>query len=70
MESISPFVNTALAVRLINAQHDLLRRNAKSPEEAMRSMAREVNQEIQKTLARDPELKARYDALIAKGQSR
>lgn len=64
MESISPFVNTALAVRLINAQHDLLRRNAKSPEEAMKSMASEVNKEIQKTLARDPELKARYDALV------
>ena len=38
MEEVSPFVNTALAVRIMNAQHDLIRRNAKTPEEGMREM--------------------------------
>jgi ABC-type glycerol-3-phosphate transport system substrate-binding protein len=64
MEGISPFVNTALAVRLTDAQHDLIRRNAKTPEEGMREMTRQINEEIQKALARDPELKKRYDALV------
>ena len=64
MEQISPFVNTALAVRLMDAQHDLIRRNAKTPEQGMREMTRQINAEIQKTLARDPELKKRYEALV------
>jgi multiple sugar transport system substrate-binding protein len=69
IEPISPFVNNALASRLMDAQHDLMRRNAKTPEEAMREMTRQINAEIQKTLARDPELKKRYDALVKKSST-
>lgn len=68
-EPISPFCNTAVAERIFAQQLDLIRRNAKSPEAGMKEMAREVNEEIAKTLARNPALKAEYDALIAREKS-
>jgi multiple sugar transport system substrate-binding protein len=65
-EEVSPFCNTAVAEQIFKSQVDLIRGNAKSPAEGMKEMARQVNAEIAKTLARDPEMKAQYDALIAK----
>jgi ABC-type glycerol-3-phosphate transport system substrate-binding protein len=63
-DSISPFCNTAIAEKIFSAQLDLIRRNAKTPAEGMKEMARQVNAEIQKTITRDPVLKARYDELV------
>jgi len=66
-EQISPFVNAAAAERLITKQLDLVRRDAKTPTDAMRTAAAQVNEEMQRTLRRDPELKKQYEAL-AKGE--
>jgi ABC-type glycerol-3-phosphate transport system substrate-binding protein len=68
-EEVSPFCNTAVAERIFTAQVELIRRNAKSAEQGMKDMARMVNDEIAKNLARDPVLKAQYDAAIAKESS-
>jgi multiple sugar transport system substrate-binding protein len=64
-EEFSPFVNNHLVERIVQTQYDLIRLNAKSPADAMREAARQVNEEIAKELKRDPELKRRYDALVA-----
>jgi len=65
-EQISPFVNAAAAERIISIQLDLVRRNAKSAADAMRSAAEEVNEEIAKTLRRNPSLRRQYERLTAK----
>jgi multiple sugar transport system substrate-binding protein len=66
----SPFANAQSADRIINRQMDLIKNNQKSVPDALRDAAREVNEEIQKTLAKNPDLKQKYDAAIArqKGQ--
>ncbi len=65
-DEISPFANANAVGRLIGQQYELIRLNAKSPEDAMREAARQVNELIAKELKRDPELKARYDAVVAR----
>lgn len=61
-ERISPYVNAALAERIITKQLDLVRRDAKTPADAMRTAAQQINDEIQKTLRRDPSLRQQYEA--------
>ena len=63
---ISPFINGNTAARIFNKQMDLVKNGQKSGAEAMKDAARLINEEIQKTLQIDPELRARYDALVAK----
>jgi multiple sugar transport system substrate-binding protein len=63
-EEISPFVDGHAAGRLIDKQLDLVRSDEESVEKAMRNAARQVNEEIQKTLARDPQLRERYDRTL------
>jgi multiple sugar transport system substrate-binding protein len=63
---VSPFVNAQAANRILTKQTDLIKNNQKPVADALRDAAREVNAEIQKTLAKNPELKKRYDALVAK----
>lgn len=68
---VSPFVNNQLAERIYNKQLDLVRSDQKPVAEALRSAAKRINEEIEKTLARDPELKAQYDALAqTRGEKR
>lgn len=62
----SPFVNAQLADRILNKQLDLVKSDAKPVADALRDAAREVNAQIQKTLARNPALKRKYDALAAR----
>ena len=64
----SPFVNGSVADRIMQRQLDLVKADQKGAEAAMRTAAREINEEILKTLERDPSLKKRYEELIrAKG---
>jgi len=65
-DETSPFVNGNVAGRIIGRQLDLVKSNQKSAAEAMRAAAREINEEVHKTLERDPSLRERYDALIPK----
>ena len=64
-EQTSPFINTGVVEGIVGRQFELIRLNAKSPADAMASAQDELNEEIGKRLRRDPELKKRYDALIA-----
>jgi multiple sugar transport system substrate-binding protein len=65
-EQTSPFINTGVVEGIVGRQFELIRLNAKSPADAMASAENELNDEIDKRLRRDPELKKRYDALIEK----
>ena len=67
---MSPFVNSQAANRILNRQLDLVKADQKPVGDALKDAAREVNEEIQKTLARSPELKRRWDALVAKETKR
>jgi multiple sugar transport system substrate-binding protein len=62
----SLFVNNQAAQRILNKQLDLVKNDAKPVADALRDAARDVNSEIQKTLARNPVLKAKYDAVLRK----
>ena len=57
------FVNSATVNRIVGTQLDLVRSNRKSAEEAMRTAARQVNEEIEKTLKSSPALRTRYEKL-------
>lgn len=66
---VSPFVNNQLAERIYNKQLDLVRSDQKPVAEALKSAAKRINEEIQKTLKRDPELKAKFDAIMSSKRS-
>ena len=66
-DEVSPFVNGNVVGRIINKQLDLVKNNQKTGAQAMADAARRINEEIAKTLDRDPTLRRRYDALTAKG---
>ena len=68
-EELSPFVNGRVATRLLEGELDLVRNDQKTPAEALRAAAQEINLEIQKTVQRDPDLRARY-AQLTKGKQR
>ncbi|MCX8052278.1 MAG: sugar ABC transporter substrate-binding protein [Armatimonadetes bacterium] len=63
---ISPFVNSAVASRIIASQLGLVYANEKSPADAMKTAARQINAEIAKTLKRDPQLRRLYQRLTKK----
>ena len=63
-DEISPFVNGQAVQRILNKQLDLVKSNQKSAADALRTAARQINEEIQKTIQRDPELRRRYEALV------
>jgi multiple sugar transport system substrate-binding protein len=69
-DQISPFVNGQVASRLLSKQLDLVKSNQKSPAEAMRTAAEQINAEIQKTLAQDPALRKRYEELTKQASVR
>jgi multiple sugar transport system substrate-binding protein len=62
-DQVSPFVSGQAATRIMTKQLDLVKADQKSPADAMRTAAREINVEIQKTLDMDPALRARYERL-------
>lgn len=65
-DQVSPFVNGQVAVRILTKQLDLIKNNQKSPADALQTAARQINEEIQKTLKIDPVLKKRYEELTRK----
>jgi len=65
-EQISPFVNGQAASRILNKQLDLIKNDAKPVPAALRDATRQVNEEIARTLERDPALRARYRALTGR----
>ncbi len=64
-DQICPFINGQVASRIMTKQLDLVKNDQKTAAQAMRDAARQINQEIARTVQRDPALKTRYDALIA-----
>lgn len=62
-EQVSPFVNGQIVARIMARQFDMFKTGQKSPEETMRSITREVNAEIRRTLEINPELRARWERL-------
>jgi hypothetical protein len=54
-----------VADRIVSEQLDLVRNDQKSPEEALKSAARQINAEIDKNLKKNKDLKTRYDAIRA-----
>ncbi len=64
----SPFIVGQADTRIINKQLDLVKTNQKSAADAMRTAARQINEEIQKSIKVDPALHAKYYALIRKAK--
>jgi ABC-type glycerol-3-phosphate transport system substrate-binding protein len=62
----SPFVNAALVARVVNDQLDLVRRDAKSPRDAMHAAAVQINAAIVDELSHDLDLKAQYHRLTGR----
>lgn len=62
-DQVSPFVNGQAASRILNKQLDLVKSDQKSPADAMRTAAQEINAEIRRNIERDPTLRQRYEAL-------
>jgi len=63
-DEVSPFVNGQAVQRILNKQLDLVKSGQKSAADALRTAARLINEEIQKTIQRDPELRKRYEAIV------
>ncbi|MEI8281103.1 MAG: extracellular solute-binding protein [Armatimonadota bacterium] len=61
-EEGSPYINGQIAKRIFEKQLDLVRVDAKSPADAMKDAAKEVNEEIKKKLNEDPILLRRWTA--------
>jgi len=59
-DEVSPFVSGAAANRIVTRQLDLVANNLKTPGEALRDAARQINREIAVTVERDPVLKEMY----------
>ncbi|MHB9037960.1 MAG: extracellular solute-binding protein [Armatimonadota bacterium] len=67
-EQVSPFVMSQVATRILDRQMDLARTNQKTPAEALKAAAGEINAEIHKNLEKDPLLRAKYEALVRRGR--
>ncbi len=65
----SKFANASAVYRIVAKQLDLVKNNEKTAEAAMKTIAVKVNEEIQKTISKDPALRAEYEKLT-KGKSR
>ncbi|HNR31412.1 MAG TPA: extracellular solute-binding protein [Candidatus Hydrogenedentes bacterium] len=66
-ERPSPFVIGQRVERIILNESDLMAGGLKTGDQAMRDVARDINEAIVEMLRLDPELRARYDALLAQG---
>lgn len=65
-DEVSPFVDGALAGRLIQLQLDLVRAGQKAPAQAMHDAAKAVNEAIAENLREDPALQRRYRDLTGR----
>jgi ABC-type glycerol-3-phosphate transport system substrate-binding protein len=61
-DDTSPFVDANSAEKLIQDQLDLVQGNQKSPEQAMRDAASNIEAAMKKAIAEDPSLAERYRA--------
>jgi multiple sugar transport system substrate-binding protein len=66
-EPVSPFVSGSVVYRIMGKQLDLVKANEKTPEEAMKTAARLINEQIQQNVERYPHLKRMYLEKIGKG---
>lgn len=66
----SDFINGLVAARLISRQLDLVKNRLKSPADAMRDAARDVNIEICRSVLEDPELQECYRELTGRSLTR
>ncbi|MDB5324482.1 MAG: hypothetical protein JWM57_51 [Phycisphaerales bacterium] len=62
-EASSPFVSGTVVERVVKTQLDMVTRDAKTAEQAMRDAATEINAAIAANVARDPDLAKQYDSL-------
>jgi multiple sugar transport system substrate-binding protein len=60
----SRFVNAQAAQRILTKQLDLVKNDQKPVASALKTAAQQINALIQESIARDPALKARYDAAV------
>ncbi len=65
-DDTSPFFNGDVTTQIMKEQLDLVQANEKSPADAMKTAASEINARMLDSLKDDPELSAKYRALIAK----
>ena len=65
---VSPFVSGSVVYRILKNQLDLVKADQKTPEEAMKTAARLINEEIRKNLEQNPKLRETYLQLTGKGQ--
>jgi hypothetical protein len=63
---VSPFLNGQAAERILTKQLDLVKSDQKPVADALRTAAQQINAEIQRTIARDPALKTKYDQRTGK----
>jgi multiple sugar transport system substrate-binding protein len=59
-DPINPFVNGQVASRILNKQLDLVKNDQKPAAAAMKDAARQINEEIRKSIEQDPSLRRRY----------
>jgi len=64
-DQLSPFVDGAILDLIISRQLGLVRANAKPVADALRTAAKELNEEIQRNIAETPALRAEYQRLEA-----
>ena len=63
IDEISPFVSPLVVLRILTKQTDLVLNNQKSPAEALKTGALQVNAEIRNSIQRDPSLRREYERL-------
>lgn len=66
-DDTSPYVDASTVSRLIQNQLDLVQAGQKSPTEAMKSAAANVNEAIAKSIAEEPSLAEKYRAAVHQG---
>lgn len=64
-DDTSPFFNGDVVTTVMKEQLDLVQANQKSPADAMRAAAKEINERMLDSLKDDPSLAAKYHALVA-----
>jgi multiple sugar transport system substrate-binding protein len=65
-EEISPFVNAQQAALRLSKQIDLIKTNQKTPADAMRTLAQQINDMIAESIAKNHELRERYEQLTGR----
>ena len=68
-EFISSFVNAQTATDIVSRQLDFIMRDQKTVEAGLKDAVREIHEERDKRLRREPLLKERYDKLVAAPRS-